>query len=647
MKAKIALRLAAASLYALVVVSHYAAESDAQTTGRTPRSRPRVHLNPGDGPNASNETDLAAGRFVDSLFNDDAPHELVPRSSSMSVRSQPPEAYDAGSAAKWSGRLVRNPRTDDGRPPYVIIDRYGGVKRYVEPSAKVDLERYVGRFVGVRRDTGDTLLASQLALPRLSGGAADSVRLAAHAEEVEGEPLTPIPSNDEPMVFEEGSMAGEGLYFEEEPGGYIDEGYGGYYDGGMTLGGCPSCGSSVCGSSPCGFGSRPILYFRAQYLVWWVDGMNTPPLIIEDAVDDTFQNAVVTYGGDKVLQDVRNGGRASLGYWLDDYGKWAVEGDYLGLEKIGETAVAGAKDGLIPNVAVGRPFINVYDFDANGDGDVLDPGDVPRGRAVEEVDTTGLDGSVTVDVDSKFQSAGLRLRRGLCCSSGCGVNCGSGVGCGDAVGCSSTLGPMMGVRRIDAVVGVRWAQLDEGLRVTEDLATRDTVPTTFLLRDQFLTSNEFVGGDVGFIWEWEHRRLSLELLSRIALGSTRQQVQIAGSTLRDAGQATQALATGGLLALPSNIGVYTRDQFSVMPELGATFGYALTDRLRLSVGYTFLYWSNVVRPGDQIDNVIDISQVPIFDGATDPDNPAVQPGFNWRETGLWAHGVNLGVDYRW
>ncbi|MGG7379585.1 BBP7 family outer membrane beta-barrel protein, partial [Escherichia coli] len=58
---------------------------------------------------------------------------------------------------------------------------------------------------------------------------------------------------------------------------------------------------------------------------------------------------------------------------------------------------------------------------------------------------------------------------------------------------------------------------------------------------------------------------------------------------------------GGLLALPSNIGNFQRNRFGVVPQVGLKVGYNLTDNLRVYVGYDFLWWCNVVRPGDQID----------------------------------------------
>ena len=68
--------------------------------------------------------------------------------------------------------------------------------------------------------------------------------------------------------------------------------------------------------------------------------------------------------------------------------------------------------------------------------------------------------------------------------------------------------------------------------------------------------------------------------------------------------------SGGQLALPSNMGTHSSQQFSVMPEIGFTLGYDLTPRLKATAGYTLLYWSNVARPGDQIDLNLDQGQFP-------------------------------------
>ncbi len=62
--------------------------------------------------------------------------------------------------------LIENPDQTDGTPPYALTDQNGAVQRYVEPVPGIDLAAYVGQIVSVRNDSGPTLLASQLDLPR-------------------------------------------------------------------------------------------------------------------------------------------------------------------------------------------------------------------------------------------------------------------------------------------------------------------------------------------------------------------------------------------------------------------------------------------------------------------------------------------------
>ena len=89
------------------------------------------------------------------------------------------------------------------------------------------------------------------------------------------------------------------------------------------------------------------------------------------------------------------------------------------------------------------------------------------------------------------------------------------------------------------------------------------------------------------------------------------------------------------------MGVHTADRFSVIPELGVTLGYDLTCRLRAMVGYTFIYWSNVSRPGDQID--LECQPVPV---PAAPSEPPRSPAFVQHTSDFWAQGINIGLDYR-
>ena len=140
---------------------------------------------------------------------------------------------------------------------------------------------------------------------------------------------------------------------------------------------------------------------------------------------------------------------------------------------------------------------------------------------------------------------------------------------------------------------------------------------------------------------------SLDLLMRMALGTNHQSVTIAGSTsLSGSGSASNnfANATGGLLAQRTNIGDYSRNRFAVVPELGITLGYAISPQWRATVGYTFLYWSSVVRPGDQIDRDVNPN---LFPPEVTPFTGLERPAFTFVESDLWVNGLSVGLERTW
>jgi hypothetical protein len=182
--------------------------------------------------------------------------------------------------------------------------------------------------------------------------------------------------------------------------------------------------------------------------------------------------------------------------------------------------------------------------------------------------------------------------------------------------------------------------LDDRLVIREDLTTADTdIPISFDIQDLFDTENQFHGGEIGLLWEGQRWRWSLEVLGKIALGNSRQTVQISGSTVTSPGPSVEP---GGLLALPTNIGTYTQDKFAVVPEFGATLGYQMTSCLRLMFGYTGIYWNHVARAGDQIDLGVN----PTFLPSEDPVGPE-RPAFAFVDADYWAQGITFGADFHW
>lgn len=165
--------------------------------------------------------------------------------------------------------------------------------------------------------------------------------------------------------------------------------------------------------------------------------------------------------------------------------------------------------------------------------------------------------------------------------------------------------------------------------------------------DDFRTLNQFYGGQIGLqgglVW-W---RFSLNGAAKIALGSMHEEANVSGSTsaLNPLLGVVQTVP-GGLYAAASNIGAYDRNILAVVPEGNLNFGVEITPQIKVVLGYTIIYVSDVARPGDQIDRSVNRTLVP----SSQSYNPAIpgpqRPGFTWNGTDFWAQGINIGLSLR-
>jgi hypothetical protein len=326
-------------------------------------------------------------------------------------------------------------------------------------------------------------------------------------------------------------------------------------------------------------------------------------------------------GGTDADSQSRSGVRFVLGGWIDIRQHRGWEIDYFFLDDESDSFGFGS----LGDPILARPFFNTQ-LNLQDAELVAFPGIVT--------------GSVHVDQHSEFQSLTPRLRQNLRCNDFYSLACG---GCGDCDACASgTMGPIGG-SRVDVSVGYRYMRLNERLRISEDLISEaESTFATFNLFDAFETSNEFNGFELGLLWDVYRGPWSMEIASRFALGNNTRRVAINGGT-RSVIQGAAFDDVGGLLALPSNIGTYEDDEFVVIPELSFTIGYQLAPQVRFLVGYTFLYWNNVVRPGDQIDLNVNPDLMPPALGTPGLSAPA----FVMNDDSFWAQGINLGLDWRW
>lgn len=367
---------------------------------------------------------------------------------------------------------------------------------------------------------------------------------------------------------------------------------------------------------------------RGEYLMWWVKPDRVPVLATTSdpnaGIGGDAPNGIlgrpstqVVYGGNELDHDTRHGARFTVNYW-DDCTDCGVQAGFFFL---GEQNNCDRFDSTqFPVLA--RPIFapNVNPLT----GRVI-------GEFSELVAAPGLGtGSIEICNSSDVHGADLNFTKLLC------SNCDE---------------------RREVYFGPRYMNLSENISITENivagpLAAQQDPPiipgTAIIVRDEFRTTNRFYGGQIGGRYERRLGRVSLEARGSLALGITEQTVEINGALTQSPPGMMSRQFVGGLLTAPSNIGSRSQGVFSVIPEMNLNLGYQVTDHLRIYGGYSFLWWSNVVRPGTEIDRVVDITQVPVFA----PTGQAIsagrtRPAVQFDQTDFWMHGLNFGLEVRW
>ena len=343
------------------------------------------------------------------------------------------------------------------------------------------------------------------------------------------------------------------------------------------------------------------LWARGEYLLWWTRGTDLPTLVTGG---QTANDIGVLYGDETRLDQLRAGGRFRLGWWFDPCHTRGVEFTYLGL--------IGSSDRFFADDADGTQFLRRPFFLPDGTRDNL-----------EIANPAFLTGQIEIDLDTRFHALDVAYRRALF---------------------------HQGPRRLDLLLGYRYAGLQEDLQIEQNSEYSQrrgliAAGTALTFLDSFQANNTFNGGQLGLVYQADRYGWQWDVAARVALGSTAARVDVAGLktvVVPGAPGDGTAVTPGGLLAQPTNIGRFERNYFSVIPEIGVNASYDLTCRLRASIGYSFLAWTQVMRPADQIDTTVDPGH--LRGGAGDD---AVDPAFPYQTTTFWAQGAQIGLEYRW
>jgi hypothetical protein len=357
-----------------------------------------------------------------------------------------------------------------------------------------------------------------------------------------------------------------------------------------------------------------------EYLMWWDKKAPLPSDFIttgspRDAVPGALgqPNTHVFYTSPVVDFYQIQGLRITAGGWFDAEQMLGLEGSGFLLEK--RTHVFQAKSD-----ALGNPFLAFAHFDPlpRGSPDAFVASEQRGGKAGP------FTGSLSFDTDTQLWGTEANLVHALFWT------------------------PILRVRLLG---GFRYLDLDEHLafffqRVTAGSATVPFLGKTFpssleLADDSFQVHNQFYGPQIGLDGQYFFGKFFVGLGGKLGMGATHEVLTVSGSSTLQPFRRPAQTAVGGLFAQPSNIGRLEADQFGVVPQAQARLGWQPVRWMRGWIGYDFLYWSQVLRPGSQVDLRVNPAEVPTDAGFKGVRTSSPAPQFN--RTDFWTQGLSFGV----
>ena len=338
----------------------------------------------------------------------------------------------------------------------------------------------------------------------------------------------------------------------------------------------------------------PRVWGSFDYLLLWVKHAPMPVPIVTKGSDSDAVPGAIGQAGTMVLEGngstdfgTLSGGRVSVGLWLGYDRCVGIEGSAFATQNAIKRFSANSD-------ATGNPPLFIPFFDNASQTEEARPIADPLAGNV---------GGATVTSTLQFRGAELN---GV-------LNLGRTENC-----------------EFDLLAGVRYLRLAESLTVAADStnALFDATVSTF---DGFGTRNEFFGGQLGGRLSFRGDRLSLDTTLKVAVGPTDETLGVSGNS--SAFQASTGMplgtASGGVFTAASNIRHESHSRISVVPEIETKLGFNLTGNLTLFASYDFLYWTEVIRPGDQMDHV-----------------QAPAPSALFRRSDFWAQGVTFGMEIK-
>lgn len=344
-------------------------------------------------------------------------------------------------------------------------------------------------------------------------------------------------------------------------------------------------------------------YARFEYLMWWMKDQPQPVPLVVNGATLTSPGSTLLMGANDVGFGAQNGSRATMGAWFTDDRAWGMEiGGFYMANGSESRLIHGS--GSPGESSLRIPFVNA---------------------------NTGAESSTFLSLAGAFSGTAVQTMTNTLWGAE-----------GSVLATLYSEGPW----RVEALGGFRYMKLNErwGFETSSPDLSGGGV---FVTSDVFDATNDFYGLLLGIRGRYQGSRWMFDATVKVGLGDMHQNVSIVGVLVTN--QATPNNLTvyrGGYFAQSTNIGSHSRDVFGFVPEARLSVGFRITDWAAIVVGYTFLYAQDVVRPGNQIDRVINPSGSPSFTPIaiqTPPVGPQ-RPAFKFQSSDFWAHGLTAGIN---
>lgn len=344
-----------------------------------------------------------------------------------------------------------------------------------------------------------------------------------------------------------------------------------------------------------GISAEPNAWLRAEYLQFFMaaEPYAEPLVTASDAADQGLLGAPSTkvlFGGHAQPLGAFSGIRLTGGSWFNNQRTYGAEVSAFVLPtKTQGLLIAGDQS---PGSVLALPFTSRH----NG---LSTPSSVVLGQ---QAATTGGVQIRTSTVLWGVEANGLRMIR-------------------QAPDVPGDLSFLAGVRFIQ--LGERFAMSSESTALG-GLVNRD---------DHVHTQASFYGLQIGGRGVRRWGRLSLQGTAKVGFGATSNLVTLSGQNN------TFSFGSPDPNASPANIQRNYLYDFSVVPELQARLAYDVRPGWRFSAGYDFLYWTRVLRPGNQLSTNVDATNQAAALAAPFSTLPAD------RHSNFWLHGWNIAIEW--